>query len=167
MELDTRISWNKFAYIREFIHRKPRMCGCWQFFWVSISLAQAMVLFGISDAFWSLWWYFGSYISVSFSDFGWRCLDDLMLKVFRMHKQRGSFGHMERMHWMHSFRGSISLAEYNALLALWWFCNMISLLRSFWFWSWKVIFVIWWKGHVETYDVKIVIFIHVRTCSNV
>ena len=110
-----------------------------------------MVLFGISDAVWLLWWCFNSYISVSFSDIGWICLDDWLLKVFRLLKLRRSFGHMERMH---SFRGIISLAENNALLALWWFWNLISLLRSFWFWLWKVILVIWWKVHVETHDVN-------------
>ena len=67
--------------------------------------------------------------------------------------------------WMHIFRGSITLAEYNELLALWWFWNMISLLRSFWYWSWKVIFVTWWKVIFVTWDpwCKFVIFSHVRT----
>ena len=127
---------------------------------------RVVVLFSISDAGWYIWWCFSSHSFVSLSDIWWRYLDDLLLKVYMMHKHRGSFGHMERMLGFTFFRGSIRLAEYNALLALWWFWNMISLLRYFWYWSWKVIFVIWWKIHVETYDVKIVIFSLVRTCSN-
>ena len=73
------------------------------FFYLESTLfSTAAVLFGISDTVWYLWWCSSSHNSIS-------CLDDLLLKVFRMHKLRGSLSHMKRMFGCTDSGGALAL----------------------------------------------------------
>ena len=58
------------------------------------------------------WMRWKSYDSEMWTDHAEFVVDDLLLKVFKLHKLRRSLGHMERMHWMHFFRGSPSKMHY-------------------------------------------------------
>ena len=96
MVFDTRVSWNTVAYIREFMHKKLRMSDCWNFsVWSQLSSAQlqcclvSLILFGISGGV--------PVLIILFLMFWWRCLDDLLVEVFRMHKLRGSLSLLERL----------------------------------------------------------------------
>ena len=153
MVVDTRFYWNTVAYIREFLHRKPRMSDCWQFFaWSQLSSAQlqwclvSLILFGISGGV--------PVLIFLFLMIWWRCLDDLLVKVFRMHKLRGSLSHMERMFRCTFSGGALALLSImhcwhyvgSEICSLSWGLSGVGL---------KVMFVIWWKGLVETHVVKL------------
>ena len=93
------LNFRRLSWIRGFPERQLRIYASsytknrvWVFAY-KIILGQHFFHHSCSTV-WYLWWCSSSH--------WWRCLDYLMLKVFRMHKLRGSFGHMKRMHCWHS-----------------------------------------------------------------
>ena len=61
----------------------------------------SLILFGISGVV--------PVLIILFLMFWWRCLDDLLVKVFRMHKLRGSLSHMKRTRGCTDSGGAVAL----------------------------------------------------------